>query len=212
MHREFSDTKYAIILCMRTRPDPQTDGRFQRSERSREAIVRALDELIEARVFEPTAQQVAERADVGVRTVFRHFSDMDTLYTELNARLEERAEPHLVNAPQKGPFAERVAGLIEARAQLFGLIEPYRRATAIQRWRSEFLQKQHKHFVRILRADLNRRLPELSEADPDLAESLEVLTSFETWDRLREDQRLSPKRTQTVLAKLIETAAEPLCR
>lgn len=201
---------YAIISCMRTRPEPQTDGRFQRSERSREAIVRALDELIEARVFEPTAQQVAERAEVGVRTVFRHFSDMDTLYTELNDRLQERAAVHLVGAPQQGDLSDRVAGLIESRARLFALIEPYRRATAIQRWRSEYLQKQHKHFVRILRTDLHRWLPELSDAEPDLAESLEVLTAFETWDRLREDQRLSPKRTRAVLTQLIKAAAEPL--
>ena len=47
----------------------------------------------------PTALQVAERADVGVRTVFRHFSDMDTLFAAMNQRLSDEVEM---------PFGEEV--------------------------------------------------------------------------------------------------------
>ena len=55
------------------------DGRVQRSQRSRQAMVQALFDLVGSGVLQPTAQQVARRAKVGIRTVFRHFSDMDSL-------------------------------------------------------------------------------------------------------------------------------------
>ena len=59
---------------------PTTDGRLLRSERSREQIVDALYELIGEGHMQPTAQQVAERSGVALRSVFRLFSDMDALY------------------------------------------------------------------------------------------------------------------------------------
>src|SRR5262249_35992701 len=69
------------------RPAPRAlDGRQRRSERSRGAIVQALFELTRAGELEPTAQQVAARARVGIRSVFRHFADMDSLYAELGAQ------------------------------------------------------------------------------------------------------------------------------
>ena len=42
------------------------DGRLQRSERSRHAIVQALYDLVGEGVLQPTAQQVAETAGVPV--------------------------------------------------------------------------------------------------------------------------------------------------
>ena len=55
------------------------DGRRLRSERSRQAIIDAMLKLVEEGVLVPTAQQVSERAGVGIRSVFRHFSDMESL-------------------------------------------------------------------------------------------------------------------------------------
>ena len=62
-----------------SRRGPPRDGRALRSERSRRPIVEALFALVGEGVLQPTAQQVADRAGVGIRTVFRHFEDMDAL-------------------------------------------------------------------------------------------------------------------------------------
>ena len=45
-----------------------TDGRLQRSERSRELIAEALYELMGEGDLGPSAQKVADRAGVGIRT------------------------------------------------------------------------------------------------------------------------------------------------
>ena len=66
---------------------------MQRGERSRQRIVAALFDLVGAGVLQPTAQQVAARAGVGMRTVFRHFSEMETLYAAMNGRSTARCVP-----------------------------------------------------------------------------------------------------------------------
>jgi len=183
--------------------DGPVDGRVQRSERSRNAIVQALLDLVGEGILEPTAQQVAERADVGVRTVFRHFSDMDTLFAAMNDRLTQKISGFFVQQIQAGSRAARIEALIERRAKIFGFIEPYRRAQEIQRSRSAFLQKQHELSIKILRADLSRWLPEIKDFESELTDALELTLSFESWERLRFDQRLSAKRTQSVIRRML---------
>jgi AcrR family transcriptional regulator len=56
-------------------------------------MVQALIDLVGEGVLQPTAQQVAARAKVGIRTVFRHFSDMDSLFAEIDERVRAQALP-----------------------------------------------------------------------------------------------------------------------
>ena len=56
---------------------PEADGRVLRGARTRERIVDAVFELVSEGTVRPTAEEVASRAGVGIRTVFRHFDDME---------------------------------------------------------------------------------------------------------------------------------------
>jgi AcrR family transcriptional regulator len=182
---------------------PASDGRVRRSERSREAIVGALFDLIGGGALQPTAQQVADRAGVGIRSVFRHFSEMETLYRALDARLEREAV-RLLTAPQStGPLAERVRALVQQRMALFERIAPYKRSANLLRWRSPFLQERHLRLRRALRDDLRTRLPELRRGSVDQVEAADLVTGFEAWDGLRHDRRLSPKRAAAVVERLV---------
>lgn len=180
-----------------------TDGRQRRSERSREAIVQALFDLVGEGILQPTAQQVAESAGVGIRSVFRHFADMDSLFVEMDARLQADALPLLRGEPPDGDTAKRARALVDRRIAFFERIAPYKRAGTIQRWRSEFLRGQHGVLVRALRADLLRWLPELRGAPADGIEALDLALSFEAWDRLRTDQRLGRDRARDALLRIV---------
>lgn len=180
---------------------PLPDGRLQRSERSREAIVQALLDLVGEGVLMPTAEQVADRAGVGIRTVFRHFSDMDRLFAAMDARLQTQALPLLRAFPPEGGLPERLRGLVRRRAAFFEKILPYKRAGSRLRWRSEYLRAQHAAMVRALRADLASWLPELKGAPADLADAFELATSFEAWDRLRSEQRLGHARALAAMER-----------
>jgi AcrR family transcriptional regulator len=186
------------------------DGRTRRSEKSREAIVAALFELVGEGRLQPTAQQVALRAGVGLRSVFRHFADMEGLFAAMDARLRAEAEPILREGRPAGTLRERALALVERRARLFERIGPYKRSGNLQRWRSRFVRTTHARLVRELRADLLGALPELAAAPAAVRDALELATSFEAWDRLRTDQRLSRERAEAALSQLMLALVDAL--
>ena len=189
---------------MRVRdPASAADGRVRRGERSRHRIVSALFELVGEGALQPTAQQVADRAGVGIRSVFRHFAEMESLYSEMDARLETEALALLRGDDRTGSVEERVRALVRQRTRLFERIGPYKRAGNLQRWRSAFLQGRHLHLQRRLHADLRAWLPELEGAPADLVEALELATSFESWDRLRGDRQLNQKLVAAVIERTV---------
>ncbi len=172
--------------------------------------MQALFDLVGGGVLQPTAQQVAESAGVGIRSVFRHFADMDSLFAEMDARLQAEAAPILRADPIAGSVEKRVRALADRRIDFFERIAPYKRSATLQRWRSPFLRQQHGVLVRALRADLMRWLPELRRAPADLVEALDLVLSFEAWDRLRTDQRLGRERARDVLVRAVLAVAAPV--
>ena len=194
----------------RGRTVARTDGRIQRAERSREAIVEALLGLVGEGTPVPTAQQVADRAGVGIRTVFRHFADMESLFAELSERLRAELAPLLRGRAPEGSVEARLRELALRRARLFERIQPFRRSTQILRWSSPFLEEQLRSDHRELRAELRRWLPELEGAEPDRLEALDAALSYDFWNRLRFEQRLGPKRAQATLGRVVLAMAADL--
>ena len=179
------------------------DGRARRSQRSRAAIVQAVFDLVGEGLLQPTAQQVAERARVGLRSVFRHFADMESLLAEVDQRVRAQALPLLELEPPRGSLAERGRELVARRVRLFERIAPYKRSGSIHRWRSPFIARNHAELARGLRAQLLRALPELREAPAEVVEALDAALSFETWDRMRTDQRLGRERAAAALERMV---------
>ena len=201
----------AMAIRIQSRPPRAADGRQRRSERSRDAIVQALYQLTSQGELEPTAQQVAARARVGIRSVFRHFADMDSLYAELGAQVRAEVVP-LMQAGFRGTPSERARELVARRARVFEVIGPHKRAANLARRRSLFLQRQHVAMVRELRAALLRALPEVAAAPAELVDALDLALSFESWDRLRSDQRLSRERAAAVVERTVLNLVSEILR
>ncbi len=182
---------------------PASDGRVRRSQRSGQAIVDALMDLVGEGVAEPTAQQVAARAHVGIRTVFRRFSDMESLFAEMDARLQAAALPLLLGGEPQGTIEERARALVRQRVVFFERIAPYKRSGNLKRWRSPFLRARHAQLVRELRAILLHWFPELQRAPAVIIDALDLTTSFEAWDRLRSEQGLSSARAQAAVERTV---------
>lgn len=75
--------------------EPTPDGRELRSRRTRFAIVESWLDLVEGGNTSPTAREIADRAGIGLRTVFQHFGDMDELHSSAAAVHLERVAPFL---------------------------------------------------------------------------------------------------------------------
>jgi AcrR family transcriptional regulator len=189
-----------------------SDGRVRRGERSGRAIVEALVELVGNGILEPTAQQVAVRAGVGIRTVFRRFSDMERLFAEMSARVQAEAIPVLVGGGPSGDLLERARALVGRRVTFLEGIAPYKRSANLKRWRSPFLRGRHAQLVRALRADLIRWLPELRHAPEALVDALDLATSFEAWDRLRTEQHLRRERAHAAVERMVLGLVAELAR
>ena len=202
----------AVATGARRASEPASDGRVRRGERSGQAIVEALVGLVCDGILEPTAQQVAARAGVGIRTVFRRFSDMESLLAEMGARVEAEALPLLVGGRPNGDLTERARALGGQRVAFFERIAPYKRAGNLKRWRSPVVRYRHARLVRALRADLRRWLPELRRAPAGVADALDLATSFEAWDRLRTEQRLARERAQAAVERMVLCLVAELAR
>ena len=78
--------------------EPLVDGRRQRSLTSQRRIVEAMLALVGEGHLTPSAELVAERAEVGLRTVFRQFKDMDTLIGRKLGFAGGAMDDHILNA------------------------------------------------------------------------------------------------------------------
>jgi len=115
-----------------TRPlsleDEPVDGRRARRQRSRDLVVDALLDLLNAGVVRPTAQQVAERSGVSLRSIFRIFDDVETLHAAAAAEQLARVRHLFVDVAAVGTVEQRVDEIIELNARLYESVAPVRRA------------------------------------------------------------------------------------
>ena len=181
----------------------QADGRRQPSVDSRTRIMQALLDLVGEGEMSPSAEQVAIRAQVGLRSVVRHFKDMDSLYSEMSQVIETEILKTFYRPHLGGDVADRLADLVSRRAGLFERIAPFRRASSTIAHRSSFLDKELKRMSAGLRMILEEALTPEIMADRDKVETLDLLLSFECWNRLRRDQNLSPREAEAVIGNAV---------
>jgi AcrR family transcriptional regulator len=180
------------------------DGRRLRSERSRQAIIDAMLNLIEEGILVPTAQQVSERAGVGIRSVFRHFTDMESLFATADTRIRDQYQGLFAGGNRDGSLQNRLLHAVEQRALAYEAIGNHLLTTKAQLWRYPILQEQYARAQRQLRRDLEDWLPELKEFDSEKREMVDAVASFEYWNRLREHQGLSRKTGIKLVTRLLE--------
>ena len=184
--------------------DKGADGRRQRSERSRDQIMDAVLQLIGEGDLAPSANRVAARARVGLRTVFRHFEDMDSLYRTMTERIEARVMP-IVAAPYVGTdWRSVLREHVTRRAYVFETIMPYRLAANLRRFQSRFLMEDY-HKNAVLEASaLADVLPAEVRSDAMLFAALELVLGFQSWRKLRQDQGFSVEQAEAVLQQMLE--------
>ncbi len=176
-----------------------TDGRRRRGQDNRARIVAALLDLIHAGEFLPSAEAVAARADVGLRTVFRHFQDMDSLYLETSYVIEAELRAVAAKPFKAQDWRGRVLEMIERRSAAFERIGPFLRASDVVRFRSASMEAEHSRLAAVARVVLKAQLPAEVARDARTFETLDLLLSFETWSRLRRIQGLTPRRARETL-------------
>ena len=185
-----------VYLCLMDNLQFKTrleqDGRRLRSLTSQNIIVDAMIVLVQRGILEPTAQQVADEAGIGIRTVFRQVQDKENLFSKMDEKVRTDLQEIFDRAAHpQGNLEERIEGLIELEAEIFEKNLQFLRATLANKWKYNTLQKNYERNQRNIKSLLYTWIPELN----NLSESKQVLlTSVNTagyWVELRENLKLS---------------------
>ncbi len=164
----------------------------------------ALFALIRAGDMVPRAAAVADAAGVSLRTVFRHFEDIESLYREMAERMEAELMPIVLAPFEARDWRGRLSELLSRRAEIYERVLPLRVAASLRRFQSPFLMDDYRRFLRLERTGLESILPAAITGDRTLFSALEMVTGFQAWRRMRQDQGLSPAEAEAVTRAIVE--------
>jgi AcrR family transcriptional regulator len=189
--------------------DPgEVDGRRRRARRSREGVIAAILDLVREGHERPTTAEIAERSGVSVRSVFRHFDDVESLYAEALA-VHGAQIAHLYDLPPlPDPLHERIDALVLHRIRLFESTAPVRRMAERLRNRSPVIGESLETSRVVLRGQVEQAFSAALDRSGDDApcaarlDALEVALSWYTWDAL---SRVYGHERPAVVAAMAET-------
>lgn len=193
----------------------EKDGRHARRNRNRLAVVDAMLALYGQGNLDPSSDQIAERAGLSPRSLFRYFDDIDDLVRVAVARHHARVLPLAeLDTSVAGSLDERVRRLVTQRLRLFGAIAA---VGTVARLRAPFqpLIATELAAARGFWRDQLRQLfaPELFALGKTTAAhvvaSIDVLTSYESFQLLHDDQRLSSAQVADALVHSINALLGP---
>jgi AcrR family transcriptional regulator len=148
--------------------------------------------LIQRGILEPTAQQVADEAGIGIRTVFRQIQDKENLFLKMDEKVRAALQETLKRAANpQGNLEERIERLIELEAELFENNLQFLRATLANKWKYNTLQKNYERNQRNIKSLLYSWIPELNNLSESKQVLLTSLNSAGYWVELRENLKLS---------------------
>ncbi len=181
------------------------DGRRARSERSKQALIDASLALVQEGNLIPTAQQISDRAGVGIRSFFRHFEDMEALFATMERQTRESSVALFLGGDREGTLEERILHAIERYGIAYEKERNLILSTSALLWRSEILRKNYARNQRALRRDLDDWLPELKQLTGSERVVVDAIASFEMWHRLRYHQGLSEQASIDVIVGLLSS-------
>jgi AcrR family transcriptional regulator len=205
----------------RSRPDradgatTETDGRRLRRAINREAVVDALLDLYQEGNLRPGTDEIAERAGISPRSLFRYFEDTDDLAGEAVSRQLARALPLVqVDADPTAPFEDRVAALVDQRFRLFAAVG---QAAHVSRLRAPFQPRlaeslaDNRRFLRgQLRSLFGGELEAMGDGRAEWAlASADILTTFESYQLLIDDQGFTVPGARSVVARALSVLLSP---
>lgn len=183
------------------------DGRKLRREQNREAVIISLLALFRDGVYQPGTAEIAAKAGLSPRSLFRYFDDFDDLLRAAADRQVTLALPLTgVGAEPDDPTASKIRAVVGARAMLYEEIGPSARALRAAAPRRPALAALLVRNRAYLRGQIREVFAaELAQADRDVLPALQIMCSFEAYELLRYDQAMSADQARAALVAGIES-------
>jgi TetR/AcrR family transcriptional regulator of autoinduction and epiphytic fitness len=177
---------------MTAEPAPtQLRGRQTRSDRTRDTVLNAFLALIEEGDVNPTADRVAQRSGVSLRTVYHQFDDMESIHRLAGELLFTRVQQIPARFDPSMPLSQRVDAYVRYRATVFDLLHPLSSAARIREPVSSALRTNRDEMLRYGEDNVRHAFaPELADLKPAQARRL-IATNWSAWYALLEELQQS---------------------
>lgn len=180
------------------------DGRKLRAEDRRKKIFETLLSFYREGIYCPSIAEMEKRSGVSRRTLHHLFKNAEGLATAVAEYLNPTYKKLYHFEPTNGPLEQRIETLIRHRAKLYEVITPTRKATLYYMSQIQSLARDQEAANQTLRNHVRDQFKsELAAGPQGLLETLDLLTSWDTWNRLRAVQKLTIKDSITLLCELI---------
>jgi AcrR family transcriptional regulator len=177
-----------------TAPAIEPDGRKQRTNDSRLKIVEAMLQLIREGNIAPSAEQVASKAQVGLRTVFRRFNEMELLFRELASEIHRTFATELHKPILGDTWQEKLLNVLDRKLNIYETVRPFREAAKYHMHTSEFIQQDAEYWQKTEKETLQSILPHNVKDNTVLFNALKTCLGYEYWLSLHTNNGLSKKQ------------------
>jgi AcrR family transcriptional regulator len=173
------------------------DGRTARRDRNRVTVVDALLELFREGNLDPSSDEIAERAGLSARSLFRYFDDLsDLARTAIEAQMARVADLTTVPIEPDWTSVQRLTQVVDRR---FGFYEAMGFVGIVARLRAPFqpvIDLELREMRSVWRSQFQSIMAEALStlAEPAVGEVLraaDILLSFESYQLMRQDHMLS---------------------
>jgi AcrR family transcriptional regulator len=186
--------------------DASVDGRLARRDRNRVAVLDAMIALFSEGDLDPTPEQVAKRAGISPRSVYRYFEDREALLRAAIAHhLDAIWAVYVFHRIGDGSFEHRITAFTTHRLRLYETISATARATRHRAGTDEILRDQLELTRRALREQIEKQFaPELDAMPPRVRRArlaaVDALCELESLDHYRLHRGFSTSDTEQLLA------------
>jgi len=187
----------------------RVDGRTARSERTRNAIVDAQQQLIREGDLRPTAERIAKQAGVSLRALWSHFADLEALFAASGERVLREAAEGQRPVSTKLPLPDRIDAYTKQRARLLEQLAPNSKASALKEPFSETLQHYRRAHMNRARDELAALFAAEIKGDEELLNALTAVTASATWSMWREVMKLSVAASRAALSRTVTALLTP---
>jgi AcrR family transcriptional regulator len=181
--------------------------RARLQEKTREVIIDAVIDLLgDTGVIDFSFFEVARRAGLSVRTVYRHFATRDELFDAVGARINER-----VGFDEYPRTADAMVALVRQLFPAFDKNAPLILAQQQTRLGAQVRTHARKERNAAGRAAVEAIAPDLPEERKHaVAALLSCILSGDAWRRMRDDWGLTGEQSGEVAAWAIDTLTKAL--
>ena len=195
-------------------PSSAVDGRSLRRERNRQDIVDALFGLIECGETEISAALIASKAGLSERSIFRYFDDVNDLYRSVcDLAFSKEIEYALIDDAGVGSLDTKIENFVNQRVRIYTMNEKIAPAARSFAFKNPIIKNQLVVGRKLLRTQIIKHFAEeLSVFDKQQQQVavaiIDSLTTFESYDMMRSDQRMSVQAIKSILTESIRKALQ----